>query len=191
LNYKAVVGISWGMRKVTIELKTNPQIRQAQRGIFDTIESIDGLELFRVDFRSGDALMLTEFRMREGYVLEDAKIPAEAAILAVLDVKDNVHTCLMRLKPYAELDSIVRKFDINVVWETPLRATEDRRVYSAIADQENMKKLLSAIKLIGEIERTSFHKATYGSHGVLSCLTARQKEVLILAKKMREILDKK
>lgn len=172
------------MRKVIIELKTNPQFRQAQRGIFDSIESIDGLELFRVDFKGGETLMLTDFKMKQGYTLDDAEIPPEAKILTVLEVKDDTYTCLLKLKPYAELDSIVKRFDINVVWDAPLRATEDRRVYSAIADQENMKKLLSAIKLIGDVERTSFHKATYGAHGVLSCLTSRQKEILILAKKM-------
>ena len=155
------------MRKVIIAIKTNPQFKEAQRGIFDTIESIDGLDLFRMDFKGGEALMLTDFKMKQGYTLDDAKIPPEAEILTVLETKDDTYTCLMKLKPYAELDSIVKKFDINVVWDTPLRATEDRRVYSAIADQENMKKLLSAIKLIGDVERTSFHKTTYGAHGVL------------------------
>ncbi|MFW9837806.1 MAG: helix-turn-helix domain-containing protein [Candidatus Thorarchaeota archaeon] len=172
------------MRKVTIDLSTNPQFRKAQRGIFDKIESIEGLELFRFDFKRGDALMLTEFKMKKGYSLEDAEIPREAEILTVLETTNDIYTCLMRLQPYRELETIVKKFDIDVVWDTPLRATEERRVYSAIADQENMKKLLSVIKLIGTIESTSFHKATYGAHGVLSCLTARQKEILILAKKM-------
>ncbi|MFX1560767.1 MAG: helix-turn-helix domain-containing protein [Promethearchaeota archaeon] len=172
------------MRKVTIELKTNPQFRKAQRHIFDKIESIEGLELFRFDFKRGDALMLTEFKMKKGYSLEDAEIPSEAEILTVLETTNDSYTCLMRLKPYSELDAIVKKLDIDVIWDTPLRATEEKRVYSAIADQENMKKLLSAIKLIGDIESTSFHKATYGAHGVLSCLTTRQKEILILAKKM-------
>ncbi len=172
------------MRKVTIELKTGPQFRKAQQDIFDKIESIEGLELFRFDFRRGYALMLTEFKMRKGYSLEDAEIPPEAEVLTILESKDSVFTCLLKLQPYSELDAIVKKFDINVVWDTPLKVTEEKRIYSAIADQENMKKLLSAIKFVGEIERTSFHKPTYGAHGLLSCLTARQKEVLIVAKKM-------
>ena len=172
------------MRKVIIELKTNPQFRQAQRSIFDRIESIDGLELFRVDFKGGETLMLTDFKMKQGYTLDDAEIPPEAKVLAVLEVKDDTYTCLLKLKPYAELDSIVKKFDINVVWDTPLIVTEEKRVYSAIADQENMKKLLDTITLIGTVEKTSYHKPAYGAHGVLSCLTERQKEIVILAKKM-------
>ena len=167
-----------------IELRTNEQFRKAQRGIFDKIESIDGLELFRLDFKSGDTLMLTNVKMKNGYSIEDAEIPPEANILSILDVKQNVYSCLMRLKPYAELDSIVKKFDINVVWDTPLIVTEEKRVYSAIADQENMKKLLDTITLIGTVEKTSYHKPAYGAHGVLSCLTERQKEIVILAKKM-------
>jgi predicted DNA binding protein len=172
------------MRKVIIELKTNPQFRQAQRGFFDKIESIDGLELFKVDFQTGYSLMLTEIKMRKGYSIEDADIPPEATILTILEVKDHTYTCLLKLKPYSELDSIIKKFDINVIWDTPLRATDERRIYSAIADQENLKKLLSAIKLIGAIEKTSYHQAAYGAHGVLSSLTPRQKEILILAKRM-------
>ncbi len=42
----------------------------------------------------------------------------------------------------------------------------------------------SVIQLIGDIENVSVQRATYKAHGVLSCLTARQKEVLIQAKKM-------
>jgi predicted DNA binding protein len=172
------------MRKVTIEVKTNPQFRKAQRAFFEKIEYIEGLELFRFDFEKGNALMLTEIKVKEGYSLEDAQIPPEAEILAILEKIDNTYTCLLRLKPYSELDSIVKKFNINVIWDTPLRVTEEKRVYSAIADQDNMKRLLSAITLVGDIEKTSFHQATYGAHGLLTCLTARQKEVLILAKKM-------
>ncbi len=66
-----------------------------------------------------------------------------------------------------------KKLDINVVWSTPLRATEDRRVYSAIVDQENLKKLLSALKMIGEIEKTTYRRPSYSAHGVLACLTPR------------------
>lgn len=172
------------MRKVIIEVRTNPKFRIAQRAIFEKIEYIEGLELFRFDFEKGNALMLTEFKMKEGYSLEDAHIPSEAKILATLESTDESYICLMRLRPYSELDSIVKKFDINVIWDTPLRATEEKRVYSAIADQDNLKRLLSAISLVGDIEKTSFHKATYGAHGLLSCLTPRQKEVLIIAKKM-------
>ncbi len=97
------------MRKVIIELRTTPQFKHAQQDIFDRVESMEGLELFRVDFKSGSALMLTEIRMKKGYRLEDAKIPSEAAILATLEAKDDVYTCFMKLRPYAELDRIVKK----------------------------------------------------------------------------------
>ncbi len=131
------------MRKVIIELKTNARFREAQRSIFDKVESIDGLELFKLDFLRDYVLMLTEFKMRDGFSLEDAEISPEAKILATLDAQGNRYICLMKLKPYIELDPIVKKFDINVVWTTPLRVTEDKRVYSAIADQKNVEKLLS------------------------------------------------
>jgi predicted DNA binding protein len=172
------------LRKVIIELKTNARFREAQRSIFDKVESIEGLELFKLDFLRGYVLMLTEFNMRDGFSLEDAEVSPEAKILATLDTQGNRYTCLMKLKPYVELEQIVKKFDISVVWTTPMRVTEEKRVYSAIADQENIEKLLSVLQLIGEIENVSVQQATYEAHGVLSCLTARQKDVLVLAKKM-------
>ena len=172
------------LRKVIIEIKTNERFREAQRTIFEKVESIEGLELFKLDFLRGYVLMLTEFRMKEGFTLDDAGVSPEAQILAILDAQGNRYTCLMKLKPYAELEQIVKKFDISVVWTTPMRVTEEKRVYSAIADQENIEKLLSVLQLIGEIENVSVQQATYEAHGVLACLTARQKEILVLAKKM-------
>lgn len=172
------------IRKVIIELKTNPKFKQAQRNIFDKLESIEGLELFKIDFLRNYTLMLTEIKMKKGYTLNDAEIPPEAEILSILENKGTTYIVLMKLRPYIELDSIVKKFDINAIWDSPLKVTEDRRIYSAIADKENIDKLLSAIQFIGKIEKTIFQKPSYGIHGLLSSLTARQKEILILAKKM-------
>jgi len=172
------------LRKIIIELKTNARFRAAQRSTFDKIESIEGLELFKLDFLRGYVLMLTELKMRDGFTLEEAEISPEAKILANLGSQGNRYTCLIKLKPYVELEQIVKKFDISVIWTTPMKVTEDKRVYSAITDQGNIKKILSALQLIGEIENISVQQATYEAHGVLSCLTTRQKDVLILAKKM-------
>jgi predicted DNA binding protein len=172
------------MKKVVFELNTKSEFKHAQRTFFDKIESIEGLAIFRLDFLRGYVIMLTEYNMREGYSLDDAELPPEAQILTILDNFENKYTCLMKLKPYSELDSIIKKFDLNVVWTTPLKVTEDKRVYSAITDQNNLKKLISVIQLIGDIERISVQKATFEAYGVLSCLTARQKDVLIEAKKM-------
>ncbi|MEJ2251580.1 MAG: hypothetical protein P8Y97_18235 [Candidatus Lokiarchaeota archaeon] len=132
-------------RKVIIELKTNSQFKQAQRKIFEKVESVEGLELFKIDFLRNYTLMLTEIKMKPGYSINEAGLSPEAEILSILENKDKTYTVLMKLRPYIELDSIVKEFDINVIWDSPLKVTEDRRIYSAIADEENMDKLLSAI----------------------------------------------
>ncbi|MEJ2279874.1 MAG: AgmX/PglI C-terminal domain-containing protein, partial [Candidatus Lokiarchaeota archaeon] len=141
-------------RKVIIELKTNSQFKQAQRKIFEKVESVEGLELFKIDFLRNYTLMLTEIKMKPGYSINEAGLSPEAEILSILENKDKTYTVLMKLRPYIELDSIVKEFDINVIWDSPLKVTEDRRIYSAIADEENMDKLLSAIQRVGKIEKT-------------------------------------
>jgi predicted DNA binding protein len=54
---------------------------------------------------------------------------------------------------------------------------------SVIGNEENLKKFLEVIKNLGDIKRMSFQKATFNEHTILSCLTEKQKEILIAAKK--------
>jgi len=56
-------------------------------------------------------------------------------------------------------------------------------VISVIGDEKNLKKFLEVIKLIGEVSKISFTKAIFNEQTVLSCLTEKQKEILITAKK--------
>ena len=52
-----------------------------------------------------------------------------------------------------------------------------------IGNQVNLKKFLDVIKNLGEIKNISFKKPTFNEQSILSCLTEKQKDVLITAKK--------
>jgi predicted DNA binding protein len=54
---------------------------------------------------------------------------------------------------------------------------------SITGNEENLKKFLKVIKFIGEIKNISFKKATFNEQSILSCLTERQREIIIAAKK--------
>ncbi|KPK22411.1 MAG: hypothetical protein AMK69_19870, partial [Nitrospira bacterium SG8_3] len=46
-----------------------------------------------------------------------------------------------------------------------------------------IKKFLDAIKLIGAAENISFKKGAFKEHDLLSCLTAKQREIIVEAMK--------
>jgi len=56
-------------------------------------------------------------------------------------------------------------------------------VLSVIGEEEDLKKFLDVIKMLGEVQSISFKKATFNEQNILSVLTEKQKEILIEAKK--------
>lgn len=82
-----------------------------------------------------------------------------------------------------EFRKMMQKFDLDLIWDAPMLMSNERLVFSAIGDQDSIKKFLDAIKLIGVVENISFKKGTFKEHNLLSCLTEKQKEIVITAMK--------
>lgn len=56
-------------------------------------------------------------------------------------------------------------------------------VISIIGDNENLKKFFDVWKTIVEIKKVSFQQPNFEWQSILSCLTEKQKEIIITAKK--------
>jgi len=56
-------------------------------------------------------------------------------------------------------------------------------IRSVIGIKDNLKRFIETITFAGKIRQVSLKKATYSEHALLSCLTDKQKEVLIAANK--------
>ena len=56
-------------------------------------------------------------------------------------------------------------------------------ILSVTGNQVNLNKFLDVVKNLGEIKSISLRKATFNEQMMLSCLTVKQKEILIAAKK--------
>ena len=78
---------------------------------------------------------------------------------------------------------LAQRFNIDIIWDTPSIFKKDKLVLSVIGDEENLKKFLDIIKILGEIKSISFKKAMFNEQSIISCLTKRQREILIAAKK--------
>ncbi len=54
---------------------------------------------------------------------------------------------------------------------------------SVIGAEDELKKVLRALKLMGKVNNIRYQKPVYQEHNVLSVLTDKQKEIIIAAKK--------
>lgn len=171
------------MRKVTVEIKLNPEMRKAGAPILDYIESLRVLEVLKIDFEKGIKAFIAELEFKEGHSIEDFREHEYYEVLNVLKSDGNKYTCIIKGHVPMEFRKLMKKFDLDLIWDAPMLVSDERIVFSAIGDQENIKKFLEAIKLIGVAENISFKKGAFKEHDLLSCLTPKQREIVIEAMK--------
>jgi predicted DNA binding protein len=93
------------------------------------------------------------------------------------------HICIVKIQVPEDFKKILKEFDLNLIWTTPLIITQDKRVYSCIGENESIKTFLELIKNYGEVINISFQTAAYQEHDILSVLTEKQREIIIAANK--------
>ncbi len=171
------------MRKVTIGLSLSPEMKKAGKPALDAIDSLRVLEVLRIDFNKGIKAFLAEIELKEGCSIENFKRQKNMELLSILKSEGNKYTCLIKGHVPEEFKNLMRKFDLDLIWDAPMLVSGDKVVFSAIGDQENIKKFVERMKLIGNIENVSFKKGAYKEHDILSCLTEKQRKIVIEAMK--------
>jgi len=171
------------MRKLIIELKIKQEFLKMLNFLLDKTESIELIELLKLDFKKGIKMGIAAITMKEGFTIEDIDIPEFMEMLTVLKKEGNRYIVLSKVKFYKKLINIAKKFDIDLIWDTPSIFTKEKMKISVTGSEENLKKFLKVIRHIGEVKNVSFIKATFNEQTILSCLTDKQKEILIAAKK--------
>jgi predicted DNA binding protein len=171
------------MRKLTIELKVKGEILERLNFLLEKTESIELIELIKLDFKKGVKMGIAALTMKEGYTIEDIDIPEYMEMLTVLKKEGNRYIIVSKVKFLKKFIDLAKKFDIDIIWDTPSIFTKDKMTISVTGTEKNLKKILEVIKNLGEIKSISFKKATFNEQTILSCLTEKQKEILIAAKK--------
>lgn len=170
------------MRKVIITLDAAVVSQSVPEHFFDVLDSLEGQALLRLDFEKGFKIGVVDLKVKEGYSLKDIVLPDGWEILSVLRA-NTVYTCLIRIEYKGKKVNVFKLFDVDVIFDLPFIFSKEKVVFTFIADNENVKKLLTNIKSWGVIKNISFQPATFFGYNILSCLTERQKEVLTAAKK--------
>ncbi|KYK21751.1 hypothetical protein AYK24_03060 [Thermoplasmatales archaeon SG8-52-4] len=171
------------MRKLTVELKVKQEFLKMLNFLLDKTESIELIELLKIDFKKRIKMGIAAIKMKEGFTIDDIDIPEYMEMLTVLKKEGNRYIVVSKVKFYKSLTSMAKKFDIDIIWDTPTIFTKDKMIISVTGNEDNLKKFLKVIKNLGEVKSVSFKKATFNEQTILSCLTEKQKEILIAAKK--------
>jgi predicted DNA binding protein len=169
------------MRKLILELEPNEMIREVQKPIFENIYSYEVLEMLKIDWEEGIKIDLIECVTKGDRPIQDVKTIGPMEILNVLKSEGNKHICLVK---YLEPDStkdLVKEFNLDLIWTTPMFFSEKKQTFSCIGEQEDILKFIELIKKVGKIENMTFQKAVYQKHEILSVLTEKQREILITA----------
>jgi predicted DNA binding protein len=104
-------------------------------------------------------------------------------IFDVIKSEKNKYTCFVKLKIPDDYSSLVKKFDLDLIWDTPTIITEDKLVISVIGDKDGLKRFLEAVKMLGEIRNIKYRESAFQGYNILSCLTDRQRDIIFEAKR--------
>ena len=171
------------MRKITIDLKVKKEYVEMLNFLIDKTESIELIELIKLDFEKGVKMGIAALNMKDGFTIDDIEIPDFMEMLTVLKHEGNRYIVFAKVKFFKKVVRLSKKFNIDIIWDTPSVFKKDKMVLSVIGDEKNLQKFLDAIKILGKVESVSFKKANFNDQSIISCLTKRQREILIAAKK--------
>jgi len=166
-----------------LEMKLNDEFLKNFNFLLDKIESIELLELLKIDFQKRIKMAIAAFIMKEGCTIEDIKMPDIVEIFNVLQKNGDRYICLIKVKYFKSLSSLAKKFNIDIIWDTPSIFTKDKMIVSVTGNEDNLKKIHELFKKVGTVNKISFVKSIYNEQTIISCLTEKQREILIAAKK--------
>jgi len=170
------------MHKMILEMKLNENLTKNLDFLLDKVESIELLELLKIDFEKRIKMAIAAIKLKEGGKIEDLKMPNYVEIFTVLQKNDNRFVCLIKAKYFKSLSSLAKKFNLDIIWDTPSIFTKDKMTISITGNEENLKKTLDLFKTIGDVNKISFVRATFDEQSILSCLTEKQRQIIIAAK---------
>ena len=155
-----------------------------QKNFFESLEYIEGKALLTFDIERGVKIGICDIKMKDTYALTDLKAPDGFEILNILREDDNKYTCLVKIEYRKNLMKLLKLFHVkSIIYDLPFIVSEEKIVFAFIAESEALKKMLSIIKPLGLIRNVSFQKVTAPEYSALSCLTDRQREIVLAAKK--------
>ncbi len=178
------------LRKITLEVNISTIRDVPPLDILSsTLSSIDRIEaksFLKIDMLKGEKIIIAEFTMKPGHVLEDIPFPTFAKILNVIDQNENKFLAIIQIKYEPSLASIYSAFGLDqIFYETPAYLDKNRLVFSILGEKESLSSFLKLMKnILGDSTILRIQDHTFKDESLLSGLTDRQKEILTKAKQL-------
>ncbi|MFO8052164.1 MAG: helix-turn-helix domain-containing protein [Thermoplasmatota archaeon] len=170
------------MRKAVVEIVPNRLVKGMWGSFFDTVDHLEGREILQLNFEKGVKLVIVDIITREGYTIDDVKLPSATKIINLLKREGNRYTVLLKAVVLGKpLGNFMKLFDLDLIYDLPYYADREHFKLSCIGESGSIKKLVTMLGLLGEVRTVSFTKATFN---VLNVLTEKQKEIMIEANRL-------
>lgn len=159
-------------------------LNRAAERFMGRVESVKVLDILKIDFERGEQALVCEITMQEGYTLDDLELLRILGSFEVLRADGRTYTCFLRCVVRDEfLLRKMREFDLDIIWASPMYKSRDLHVYTCIGDAENLSRVLRLMSTYGEVRNVIFEEISFSGHDPLSRLTARQRDLLVAAKR--------
>lgn len=169
------------MRKVTVKLKLNAFVKRAYGKLYDSVEKLELVELIKLDYSKGFKMGIAKLHLKKGLTIDDVKLPKNSRIVDLFHSEGNVHTVLVSSTIRKQYKFLLQNFKFDVIYDTPAYGTKDEIKFTIIGDENNIKIMLRAMRLMGKVESVSYVPVSYKGKGLLNLLTTKQREVYTLA----------
>lgn len=172
------------MRKMTLKLKPNALTRMIHGKIFDTIYEMRMVEMLKMDYVRGVKVGVMEVIMKDGFTIDDIKIPKNVKILDSYEKSKGKYVAIVKSHIESRFKSLLLKMaDIDVIWDKPTYVKRDEMFYTCYGDSKSLKRILSVTKIFGKQESVSFSNEGFKVKDVKSTLTEKQVEIFDVAKR--------
>ena len=172
------------MRKLSVEIGPITGFEFISKKIIKKVISIKMLELIKLDFDRGIIAGIFDIIFENDCILDDLHLPKEIKIFTILEEHGNNCICFLKIQYHKNyIRNKLRDLDFDIIWTRfELKPNKNLQI-SVIGEKEQLIRFLEVIKNYGEFKIISFQKAAFENHSILSSLTNKQRETLLVAKK--------
>lgn len=171
------------MRQIIIKGKPRMVFFMLFKRMMKYIDEAHMLEFIKLDFKKRIEITVMKFFMKDGYEIEDVKLPSYMEIMEVFSQKGNEYVCLAKAEYPKKFEMITRLFDLDIIWTKPTIFSESKLVMSCIGSEKNLEKFRKGVAVVARIDSVSYKKANYLGYDTMSMLTDKQKDILQIAKR--------
>ncbi|HIH01941.1 TPA: hypothetical protein HA259_07745, partial [Thermoplasmata archaeon] len=172
------------MRRMVVEGRPHSSLMDPLREYFQLVDYVEITDILKLDMEKGVRVCIAKVHMKDGYRFADLNLPEVTRVIKVIKEDESSCTIMAKVTTPAELLALTQKLNLNVIWDVPIIKAIDRFSFACIGEDEELRKMLEAVRDFGEITNVSFQKPTFRNHSPTECLTDKQRDLIRTARKM-------